>query len=55
LAKKDSRKTKLVELRYFGGLTMKEAAHALDVSLATAERDWAYARSWLYREMSAEE
>lgn len=54
LAEKDSRKAKLVELRYFGGLTMEEAANALDVSLATAERDWAYARSWLYREMSAD-
>jgi RNA polymerase sigma factor (TIGR02999 family) len=52
LAAKDSRKARIVELRYFVGLTITEAADALGVSSATAERDWAYARAWLYREMA---
>ena len=42
---------KLVELRYFAGLTSKEAATALGVSKATADRNWAYARVWLRREI----
>jgi RNA polymerase sigma factor (TIGR02999 family) len=42
----------LVQLRFFAGFTMPEAAHLLGISLATAERHWAYARSWLYAEMS---
>jgi RNA polymerase sigma factor (TIGR02999 family) len=54
LAAKDPRKAKLVELRYFAGLTMEEAAAALDISPATADRDWAFARAWLHREMSEE-
>ncbi len=41
-------KAELVKLRYFAGCTMAEAAQALGISLATAERHWAYARSWLY-------
>jgi RNA polymerase sigma factor (TIGR02999 family) len=48
LAAEDGRKAELVKLRFFGGLTMPEAATAMDVSLATAERWWAYARSWLF-------
>jgi RNA polymerase sigma factor (TIGR02999 family) len=51
LAAKDPRKAKLVELRYFAGLTLDEAASALDVSPATADRDWAFARAWLHREL----
>lgn len=51
LSEKDPRKTQLVELRFFAGLTMPEAARTLGISLATAERDWAYAKAWLYREM----
>lgn len=47
----DGRKASLVKLRYFGGLTMPEAANALGISLATAERDWSYARVWLLREL----
>lgn len=47
----DARKASLVKLRYFAGLTMPEAARALGVSLATAERDWRYARVWLLREL----
>jgi RNA polymerase sigma factor (TIGR02999 family) len=54
LAAKDPRKAKLVELRYFAGLTLDEAAAALDVSPATADRDWAFARAWLYREIQGE-
>jgi RNA polymerase sigma factor (TIGR02999 family) len=45
------RKAGLVKLRFFAGLTVAEAAKALDVSVATAENDWAYARSWLRLEM----
>lgn len=45
-------KAELVKLRFFGGLTMEDAAAALDISLATAERYWTFARSWLYAEMS---
>ena len=50
----DGRKASLVKLRYFAGLTMPEAAKALGVSLATAERDWRYARVWLLRELGDE-
>jgi len=45
------RKAALVKLRFFAGLSVAEAAEALDVSVATAENDWAYARSWLRLEM----
>ncbi|MGD9632303.1 MAG: ECF-type sigma factor [Pirellulales bacterium] len=45
-------KAELVKLRYFAGLTMPEAAAALGISLATAERYWAFARTWLLAEMS---
>jgi RNA polymerase sigma factor (TIGR02999 family) len=51
LAKVDARKAKLVELRYFGGLTMEESAQALGTSLATAERDWKFSRAFLLREL----
>jgi RNA polymerase sigma factor (TIGR02999 family) len=44
-------KAELVKLRYFAGLTLEEAARSLDVSLATANRWWAYARAWLIQEM----
>ncbi|MCI0685443.1 MAG: ECF-type sigma factor [Gemmataceae bacterium] len=43
----DPRKAELVKLRFFGGLTAAQAAAALGVSMSTAEKDWAYARSWL--------
>jgi RNA polymerase sigma factor (TIGR02999 family) len=52
LAEKDQRKAKLVELRFFSGLTIRQAAQVLDVSVATAERDWTFARAWLHREIS---
>lgn len=48
LAAEDPRKAKLVELRYFAGLELAECAAALGVSPATADRDWAYARAWLF-------
>ena len=47
----EPRKAELVTLRFFGGLPMPEAADALGVSLPTAERWWAFARSWLYTEL----
>jgi RNA polymerase sigma factor (TIGR02999 family) len=48
LAEEDPARAELVKLRFFAGLTMPEAARALGVSLATAERHWTYARTWLY-------
>jgi RNA polymerase sigma-70 factor, ECF subfamily len=51
LAELDPQKARLVELRYFVGLSMPEAAQALGVSLATAGREWAIARMWLRREL----
>lgn len=48
----DSRQGKLVELRFFGGLTLSEAAEVMGVSLATVKRDWAFARAWLQRELA---
>lgn len=47
----DPRKAELVKLRYFGGLAQDEAAAALGISAATAKRDWAYARAWLFQEV----
>jgi RNA polymerase sigma factor (TIGR02999 family) len=44
---------KLVRLRFFGGLTMPEAAKVLGISLRQAERNWTYARTWLHREVSS--
>jgi RNA polymerase sigma factor (sigma-70 family) len=52
LAAKDPRKAQLVKLRYFAGLTIEQAAQALDISTTTADRDWTYAKAWLYREIS---
>ena len=54
LAAKEPRKAELVGLRYFAGMTMPEAAEALDVSVPTAERWWAFARTWLYAELNEE-
>jgi RNA polymerase sigma factor (TIGR02999 family) len=51
LAALDERQARLVELRFFGGLSIEEAADAVGVSLATANRDWATAKSWLYRRL----
>ena len=52
LARLDARKAKLVELKYFAGLSLEAAAAVLGVSPATADRDWAYARSWLHCEIA---
>ena len=49
----DPRAAKVVELRFFGGLENEEVAEALGISLATVKRDWAVARAWLLRELSA--
>ena len=51
-AEKDPPKADLVKLRYFAGLTIEEAAAALGISIATANRYWAYARAWLQSEMA---
>ena len=50
-ARRDKLKADLVMLRYFAGLTIQQAAKALDISHATAERHWDYARSWLHAEI----
>jgi RNA polymerase sigma factor (TIGR02999 family) len=50
----DAIKAEVVKLRFFAGLTMPEVARSLDVSLATAERYWTYARLWLYSELTDE-
>jgi RNA polymerase sigma factor (TIGR02999 family) len=52
LAAHDPRKARVVELRFFGGLSMDETAQALGVSTRTAQNDWAFARAWLYRELT---
>lgn len=49
LALTDSRKSRLIELWFFAGLTLEETAEVLGISLATAKRDWTLARAWLYR------
>jgi len=54
LAKVDKRKSDVVELRFFGGLSVKDAAQVLGVSDETVKRDWRLAKLWLLREMSAE-
>ena len=51
LAAEDPAKAELVKLRFFAGLTMPEIAQVLKISLATAERHWTYARTWLYAEL----
>lgn len=53
LASLDPRQSKVVELRYFGGLTIEETASVLRVSSGTVRRDWRMARAWLYRELTS--
>jgi RNA polymerase sigma factor (TIGR02999 family) len=55
LAKKDPIKADLVKLRHFAGLTIEEAAQALDISMTTANRYWAYARAWLHQEIISDD
>jgi len=49
----DARASKVVELRFFGGLRESEAANALGVSISTLKRDWAFARAWLYNRLTS--
>ncbi len=51
LAKRDAQQERIVELRFFGGLTVEETAAALEISSATVKRDWSMAKAWLMREM----
>jgi RNA polymerase sigma-70 factor, ECF subfamily len=54
LARFDTRKAQVVELRFFGGLSVEESAEVLKVSSITVMRDWRTARAWLYRKMKGE-
>jgi RNA polymerase sigma-70 factor, ECF subfamily len=54
LAEKDLRKSLIVELRYFGGLSIEETAEALGISATTVRREWTMAKAWLRREMRRE-
>ena len=54
LAKLDPRKGRVVELRYFGGLSLEETAEVLEISPMTVRRDWRAAKAWLYRRMKDE-
>jgi len=51
LAAIDARRARVIELRFFGGLSVEETAQALDVSPQTVMRDWKLARAWLTREL----
>jgi len=53
LAKLDPRKSRVVELRYFGGLSLEETAEILEVSLMTVRRDWRAAKAWLYKAVTS--
>lgn len=52
LARKHPQKSRVVELRFFGGLSIQETARVLQVSDSTVERDWKFARAWLARELN---
>jgi RNA polymerase sigma-70 factor, ECF subfamily len=54
LAAVDARKSQVVELRFFGGLSVEETAEVLKVSPETVKRDWRFAKAWLYRALSGE-
>jgi RNA polymerase sigma-70 factor, ECF subfamily len=53
LTVEDPRKAKVVELRFFGGLSIEETAEALGISARTVHADWAFARAWLYRTLTS--
>lgn len=55
LEKMDPQQGRIVELRFFSGLSIEETAEVLGISPATVKRDWAAARAWLYREVTAKE
>ena len=52
LSAEDPRKARVVELRFFGGLSMEETAETLGVSVRTVHNDWVFARAWLYRALT---
>ena len=52
LEQMDPRKSKIIEMRLFGGLSLEETAEALDASVETVRRDWSLARAWLFRELN---
>jgi RNA polymerase sigma factor (sigma-70 family) len=52
LAKIDPRQSRVVELRFFAGLSLEEISEALEIAPATVQRDWTAARAWLHREIS---
>lgn len=52
LATLDARQARIVELRFFGGLTIKETSEAMDISVDMVKREWSTAKAWLYREMT---
>ena len=54
LAKVDESKARVVELRYFGGLSLEDTARMLGVSIPTVSRHWEFARAWLHRDMTRE-
>ena len=53
-AEVEPQKAEVVKLRFFAGLTIKQTAELLDISAASVERHWNYARAWLFREVSKE-
>ncbi|MEO8131665.1 MAG: sigma-70 family RNA polymerase sigma factor [Bryobacteraceae bacterium] len=55
LAEMDPQQGRIVELRFFGGLSIEETAEVLSISPATVKRDWAVAKAWLYRDLSGRE
>jgi len=55
LSRLDERQSRIVELRFFGGLSLENTSRVLGVSPATVKREWATARAWLYQQMSREE
>ncbi|HET6890448.1 MAG TPA: sigma-70 family RNA polymerase sigma factor, partial [Pyrinomonadaceae bacterium] len=55
LAQIDEQQSKIVELRFFSGLTVEETAEVLSISPATVKRDWSMAKAWLHRELSSNE
>ena len=55
LAELDPRQARIVELRWFGGLTVPEVAEALGIATRTVEKDWTMARVWLQRELRSEQ
>jgi RNA polymerase sigma-70 factor, ECF subfamily len=53
LAELDGRQSQIIELRFFGGLSIEETAEVVKFSPATVKREWAMARAWLYRKLSS--